>query len=131
MCESLITMWFPRRRRSRPPSRLVRACAYGEIAPGEVRQVPGLPILLCRVADRFYAVGWRCTHAKAPLWKGRLVDDCLECPLHGARFALDRGEVRRGPAGRRLPTYAVEVRDGAVYVNPRPRRAFGLWAGRR
>jgi nitrite reductase/ring-hydroxylating ferredoxin subunit len=109
----------------------IQVCAYGEIAPGQIRRVAGLPVLLCRDGDRLYAVGWVCTHASARLMKGRLVDDCLECPLHGARFALDGGEVRRGPARRGLPVHDVEIRAGVVYVARRPRRRGLLSGGRR
>ncbi|MGI8331184.1 Rieske 2Fe-2S domain-containing protein [Actinomadura scrupuli] len=109
----------------------VRVCEYGEIAPGQIRRVAGLPVLLCRHGDRLYAVGWVCTHASARLMRGRLVEDCLECPLHGARFALDGGEVRRGPARRGLPVHDVEIRAGVVYVARRPRRRGLLSGGRR
>jgi len=107
-------------------ARFVRVCAYGEIAPGEIRRVEGLPIILCRSGDRLYAVTFMCPHGKARLVKGKLVDDCLECPLHGARFGLAGGEVRRGPARRGLLTYDVEVRDGQVYVSAVARRRFRL-----
>jgi nitrite reductase/ring-hydroxylating ferredoxin subunit len=122
------------RRRIRPQgehwwtAEFVQVCEYGEISPGEIRRVPGLPVVLCRDGDRLYAVGWLCTHAAARLVKGRLVDECLECPLHGARFALAGGDVRRGPARRGLPVHDVEVRDGVVYVARRSRRR-GLLRG--
>jgi nitrite reductase/ring-hydroxylating ferredoxin subunit len=127
MCDSVITMRFLRRgTRSQgeqwETAGFVRACEYGEIAPGEIRRVPGLPVVLCRDGGRLYAVGWLCTHAAARLVKGRLVDDCLECPLHGARFALDGGEVRRGPARRGLPVHEVKIEAGVVYVSRRARR---------
>jgi len=105
----------------------VHVCTYGDIAPGEIRRVEGLPIVVCRAGARLYAMSWVCTHAAARLTKGRLVDDCLECPLHGARFGLAGGEVRLGPARRGLLTYEVQVRDGEVYVSRRPRRAG--WTG--
>ena len=108
----------------------MRVCAYGEIAPGEIRRVEGLPIVVCRSGAGLYAVSWICPHGSARLTKGRLVDECLECPLHGARFGLAGGEVRNGPARRGLLTYDVEVRDGQVYVSRRPRRA-GLLRGLR
>ena len=90
--------------KSGPPSpdQYVRVCAYGEIAVGEIRRVEGLPVVLCRVPG-----GCTLSHdlpaRGRQLVKGRLVDGCLECPLHGARFALEDGAVRRGPARRRLP----------------------------
>jgi nitrite reductase/ring-hydroxylating ferredoxin subunit len=127
MCDAVITMRFLRRRTHLPgdprwAAGFVRACEYGEIAPGEIRRVAGLPVVLCRDGDRLYAVGWMCTHGAARMAKGRLVDNCLECPLHGALFALDGGDVRRGPARRGLPAYDVEIWAGVVYVARRPRR---------
>jgi 3-phenylpropionate/trans-cinnamate dioxygenase ferredoxin component len=111
-----ITMTFLRHRRGDQDTGLVHVCAYEEISPGEIRRVEGVPAVLCRTEDRLYALSWVCPHSAAKLAKGRIVDSCLECPLHGARFALHSGEVRTGPAKRALTTYGVEVRDGEVYV---------------
>ncbi|GAB3670057.1 hypothetical protein GCM10027589_38480 [Actinocorallia lasiicapitis] len=107
---------------------LVAVCPVGEIMPGEIRPVPGLPILLCRSGDSLYAVAALCPHAGALLERGNLVEDCLECPLHGARFALADGRVRRGPSGSALTTYPVVLQEGKIYVSPRanPRRR-GWW----
>jgi nitrite reductase/ring-hydroxylating ferredoxin subunit len=105
----------------------VAVCADGDIAAGEIRRVEGLPIVLCRTARRLYAVAFTCPHAGALLVKGRLVGDCVECPLHGARFGLERGAVRRGPARHRLRTYEVEIRKGMIHVARRPRHR-GHWA---
>ena len=122
MCESVITMTFLRRRRSDKEAEYVHAGAYAEIAPGEIRRVGELPVILCRAGDRLYALSWVCPHAAAKLARGRIVDDCLECPLHKATFALATGEVRTGPAQRNLLTYDVRVRDGQVYVSRTPNR---------
>jgi nitrite reductase/ring-hydroxylating ferredoxin subunit len=107
----------------------VRVCALADLAPGEIRAVPGLPIVVCRVSGRgsgagagVYAFGSACTHMRAPLRAGTVVDGCLQCPLHGARFQLGTGAVRRGPARRALPVYPVVIEAGQVYVDPRPRR---------
>jgi Rieske Fe-S protein len=51
----------------------------------------------------------RCSHRGGPLHEGSVVDGCVECPWHGARFALDTGEVRRGPAASPQPVYEVDV----------------------
>ena len=53
----------------------------------------------------------RCSHRGGPLHDGKVVDGCLQCPWHGARFDLDTGAVRRGPAAAAQPVYDVE-RDG-------------------
>jgi nitrite reductase/ring-hydroxylating ferredoxin subunit len=58
----------------------------------------------------------RCSHRGGPLHEGTVVDGCVECPWHGARFDLDTGDVRRGPAAAPQPVYEVEVRDGGVRI---------------
>lgn len=116
---------------------MVRVCAVSELVPGEVRVVPGLPIVVCRdngpnpggkgsAGARVYAFGSACTHLRAQLKSGTVVNGCLECPLHGARFQLGTGRVRRGPARRALPVYPVVIEAGQVYVNPRARRRVRL-----
>jgi nitrite reductase/ring-hydroxylating ferredoxin subunit len=110
------------RRARRGDETLVRACAEAELADGQVRLVEGLPVVLCRSGERIYALGLRCPHAGALLSRGEIVGDCLQCPLHGGRFALDGGTVRAGPARHGVPVYDVVVRDGSVYVSRRPRR---------
>lgn len=110
------------RRRRRGAGGLVLVCAEDDLVEGEIRLVSGLPAVLCRSGGRFYALGLRCPHAGALLSRGTIVGDCLQCPLHGGRFALDGGTVRAGPARHGVPTYDVVVRDGSVYVSRRPRR---------
>jgi nitrite reductase/ring-hydroxylating ferredoxin subunit len=58
----------------------------------------------------------RCAHRGGALHEGRLVDGCIECPLHGSRFALDDGSVRRGPSAYSQPRLEARVRDGRVEV---------------
>jgi 3-phenylpropionate/trans-cinnamate dioxygenase ferredoxin subunit len=120
------------RRRRRDDGELVRVCADGELADGEIRRIDGLPAVLCRSGGRLYALGDRCPHAGALLVRGKIADGCLECPLHGGRFALDSGAVRSGPAPHGVSAYDVVVRDGLVYVSRRPRRIpRRSWGGRR
>ena len=102
----------------------MRVCAVAELAQGEIRAVPGLPIVVCRGSGSgadVYAFGNICTHMGAPLRAGTVRDGCLQCPLHGARFQLSTGAVRRGPARSALLVYPVVIDAGQVYVDPRPR----------
>lgn len=123
------------RRHRRGAGTLIRVCAEGDLADGEIRRIAGLPVVLCRSGERLYALGLRCPHAGALLSRGTVVGGCLRCPLHGGRFALESGAVRAGPAHRGVPAYEVVVRDGSVYVSWRPRRpdrpAYRLWGAPR
>ena len=37
--------------------------------------------------EKLVALRDRCPHRLAPLSRGRLIDDCVECPYHGLRFS--------------------------------------------
>ncbi|PYN92542.1 MAG: (2Fe-2S)-binding protein, partial [Candidatus Rokuibacteriota bacterium] len=52
--------------------------------------------------------------------KGTLAGHVVECPLHFATFDVRTGKLLSGPASADVPAYAVQVRDGTVYV----KRAF-------
>jgi len=58
----------------------------------------------------------RCTHRGGPLHEGTVVDGCLECPWHGARFDLATGRVRRGPATAPEPVYETRSVNGSFEV---------------
>lgn len=79
-----------------------------------------------------FAVSPVCRHLRGDLAKGRVADDdCLECPLHAARFDVRTGAMVRGPQGAfkpvagvikgtlgrmRLKTHTVVERDGVLYL---------------
>jgi len=73
-------------------------------------------IAMFRVGESVYALGDRCSHAEASLAEGEVFDDEVECPRHGAAFALTTGEALTLPATQAVATYGVEVDDGIVYL---------------
>jgi len=79
-------------------------------------EVHGEPILLVRRGKQVYAVGAVCSHYAAPLEKGTLRDDMIECPWHFSHFALQDGSVRRGPSSAPLPLYETQIKDGKIRV---------------
>jgi 3-phenylpropionate/trans-cinnamate dioxygenase ferredoxin subunit len=101
---------------------LVDVAALADLAPGEPHQVDvdGTPVVLVNVGDEVLAVHDVCTHALESLSGGWVDEDRIECPRHGAAFSLRSGEVLTPPATLPLPTFAVEVRDGRVLVDPTP-----------
>ncbi len=80
-----------------------------------------------------FAVSNRCRHLFASLGTGTVSEDgTLECPLHKARYDVHTGKMTRGPQGafkplsgvvrgttgrRALTTYAVELRDGEIWLS--------------
>ncbi len=82
-----------------------------------------------------FAVSNICRHQFAKLGRGRVTETgCLECPWHRARYDVSDGTMTEGPKGRvfgfkpyssvvkavgsalKLKTFAVEIRDGAIFL---------------
>ena len=83
---------------------------------GVLVEIGELEIALFRIGDAVYALGDQCSHAKASLSEGEIWDGEVECPRHGSPFDLVTGEPQGLPATAPVPIYAVEVRDGDVYL---------------
>ena len=66
--------------------------------------------------DEFFASDGQCTHQRAPLCDGLVMDGFIECPKHNGRFDLRTGRVLRPPAMVDLVVYPTRVEGGRVYV---------------
>lgn len=82
-----------------------------------VLKVEGVDVLLCRVADRYYAISNRCSHANQPLTEGKLRGFAISCPSHGARFDVRDGKCMGGPAIRSIQTFRVIQQGGEIIVS--------------
>lgn len=98
----------------------VRVATTEELAPGTKTRVDvgGTPVAVFNIAGNFYALADTCTHEEASLSEGEVEEDDLEveCPKHGAAFALDTGEVRAMPATKPVATFATSVEGDEVFV---------------
>ena len=58
-----------------------------------------------------------CTHDGGPLVEGTIVNGCqVQCPRHGARFDIRTGAALSFPAFEPTNTYAVQLRDGEIWI---------------
>src|SRR5947208_5158621 len=96
----------------------VPVTATFEVSPGTMKWVvvDRERVVLANVEGVFYALRDACGHRQAPLSKGTLAGHVIECPLHFATFDVRTGKLLSGPASADVPAYAVQVRDGTVYV---------------
>jgi nitrite reductase/ring-hydroxylating ferredoxin subunit len=92
-------------------------------------KINDIPVAICRVADRCYAVSDVCTHEYALLSKGYQEGNIIECPLHLAKFNVTTGKCLAGPATRDLQRYDIKIENNDVLVklvvDPAPVQHFG------
>jgi nitrite reductase/ring-hydroxylating ferredoxin subunit/uncharacterized membrane protein len=109
------------------PRRWVRAVPEADVpddTPVAV-EAEGRQIMLYRHRGILYALDNVCSHAGGLLSRGTVADLIVTCPLHGSRFALADGCVRRGPASQPQPVLPTRIRNGWIEVRgsqPAPRR---------
>lgn len=100
------------------PTEFVAVLAAAELEESKPTRVVhrGVPILLVRRGTRVFALAETCSHFSGPLAEGKLEDDCIVCPYHYSRFALEDGHVINGPAVHPQPCLEVQLRGGQIEV---------------
>jgi nitrite reductase/ring-hydroxylating ferredoxin subunit/DMSO/TMAO reductase YedYZ heme-binding membrane subunit len=76
-------------------------------------------IAIFRYDGQVSAISNVCRHQNGPLGEGRIIRGCVVCPWHGYEYKPDTG-ASPPPFTERVETYAVQIRCGRVFVDPRP-----------
>jgi 3-phenylpropionate/trans-cinnamate dioxygenase ferredoxin subunit len=100
------------------------ACLITDVPVGTALRVeldgPTGPVEVAVVRDdegEFHAVSDICSHGQVSLSDGEIVDDTIECWLHGSSFDLRTGEPLALPATRPIPVYPLTVDGERVLVD--------------
>src|SRR5690625_1438876 len=64
-----------------------------------------------------HAVSDVCSHGQVSLSEGDVIDNTIECWLHGSTFDLETGAALVLPATQPIPVYPLSVVDGRVMVD--------------
>ncbi|HET8962087.1 non-heme iron oxygenase ferredoxin subunit [Nocardioides sp.] len=96
-----------------------KVCAADEVPVDEALAVTvgDLELAIARDGEELFALQNVCSHAEVALSEGEVADGTVECWLHGSCFDLRTGKPTHLPATEPVATFAVEVRDGDVYVD--------------
>ena len=100
--------------------KLVRACADTDIDRQDVIRFDhgGRTFAIYRSPDdRYYATDGYCTHEKAHLADGLVMDEIIECPKHNGRFDYRTGAAKGVPVCVNLKTYPVKVEAGNILID--------------
>lgn len=81
------------------------------------------PIMLLYYKDKVYAVDNRCPHKQGSLYDGTFEDGIITCPKHGAKFSIEKGNVKEKPKvlflklpTKKAQTYVTKIKDGDVMI---------------
>ena len=101
----------------------LRLCAAADVPEGGVIKVETetLTLAVFNLGGRFYVTDDHCTHGPGSLSEGFVEDEEVECSFHGGRFHIPTGAVTGPPCMIPIDTYATEVVDGQVMIDPAPR----------
>jgi len=79
-------------------------------------KVGPLAIAVYRAKGQFYATQDLCTHERAFLSDGIVIDCVVECPFHQGRFDVRTGVALSAPVFDPIKTYPLKVIAGKIYV---------------
>jgi nitrite reductase/ring-hydroxylating ferredoxin subunit len=106
---------------------LVKACDIAAFPPSGrfALSARARDIVIFKVGDAFFALERYCPHSRGDLFEGRIEGNHVECPVHGAAFALQSGKFLQteyvsphlARAMHDTKAFPVAVKDGAVYVD--------------
>jgi nitrite reductase/ring-hydroxylating ferredoxin subunit/uncharacterized membrane protein len=87
---------------------LTSAAAPLEVNQMKLVHVDDERIVVARTETGYAAFDDRCTHRGGPLSDGALICGTVQCPWHGSQFDVNTGEVKCGPAEKKIGTYGID-----------------------
>jgi len=102
----------------------VEVCHVDQIREGRARIVclSGERVAIFKYDGKISAVSNVCQHQNGPLGEGRIIDGCITCPWHGYQYLPETG-ASPPPFSEKVLTFDVRVKNGRVFVHPKPNSA--------
>jgi nitrite reductase/ring-hydroxylating ferredoxin subunit len=88
----------------------------------------GHAVAIFRHGGALYAVDNACAHEDGPIGEGTIAGSRVRCPYHDWEYEFTTGACITDPS-RRLARFAVEERDGAVWLGPTLQESTGARGG--
>ncbi|MFJ8964503.1 non-heme iron oxygenase ferredoxin subunit [Lentzea sp. NBC_00516] len=98
---------------------MIKVCALSSLDDRKpfAASVDDVDVVLVRDGERVHALADLCSHAAVSLSEGEVSRKGIECWLHGSCFDLATGQPSSPPASEPVDVYAVDIRDGDVFVD--------------
>ena len=76
-----------------------------------------LSVAIVQHGDRIYAIEDQCSHGNVPLSEGEVVDDTIECYLHGSVFDLATGRPLNLPATEPVRVFECRIDGDDILID--------------
>jgi nitrite reductase/ring-hydroxylating ferredoxin subunit/uncharacterized membrane protein len=100
--------WLEETREHGESRALTSAAAPLDVNQMKLVHVDDRRIVVARTETGYAAFDDRCTHRGGPLSDGALICGTVQCPWHGSQFDVQTGEVKCGPAEKKIATYQID-----------------------
>jgi nitrite reductase/ring-hydroxylating ferredoxin subunit len=102
---------------------LLTLCETSAVPLGHAIRIEQANMLLAvfNLGGTFYVTDDTCTHGPGSLSQGEIDGDIVECDFHAGCFHIPTGRVESPPCMIAVNTYAVQIIDGKVCIDPAPR----------
>jgi len=102
------------------PAAPLALCSTSEVPEGGALKVEahGLVLAVFNLGGRFFVTDDACTHGPGSLSEGEVDGEIVECNFHNGAFHIPTGRVEAPPCMVPLRTYAVQLIDGKVCIEP-------------
>ena len=99
---------------------LIELCTSAEVENNSATKIEkeGMSLAVFNLEGEIYVTDDLCTHGPGSLSEGYIDGDVIECDFHNGAFNIRTGEVVTPPCMIPLRTYAVQVVDGRVFIDP-------------
>jgi uncharacterized membrane protein/nitrite reductase/ring-hydroxylating ferredoxin subunit len=74
-------------------------------------------IVVARTEEGLVAFDDRCTHKGGSLAGGSMMCGTVQCPWHGTQFSVRTGEIKAGPADKRISCYPIKEQNGSAFIS--------------
>jgi nitrite reductase/ring-hydroxylating ferredoxin subunit len=106
-----------------------KVCRTSDVAIGTMKgfMINQKPILIANFGGKYYAMDSICSHRFGYLPKGKLENNIVICPVHGAQYDVATGKLIKDVPGMMkmatnggasdLHSYKVEIKDDTIFVD--------------
>ncbi len=96
---------------------LIKIFNYNDVKdnkPYEI-EIKNKKLLLIKVNNDLHVISNYCLHKGAPLSKGKITDNVVECPWHGCKWNLITGENNHN--SMKLKKYDYKLINNGIYIH--------------